>query len=158
MSAIARSAIALALMTGVAGCETARVVGNMFDFSEDDRREAVETAPTAQFAFEVESVAELDDFAESLAGHALRCWVRDDPSYRVAGPVENEGAAAISLIHLGDDPDEPLAVEGLRLDVVELEGALYAIQATGPLATTQFEAQIMRGVEIAAAPGDNRCA
>ncbi|MBX2853418.1 MAG: hypothetical protein KTR21_00425 [Rhodobacteraceae bacterium] len=108
------------------------------------------------FSFSIESELQRADFAENLARHALACWVREDPAYRVGGPTPRGEATLVSLIYVGEaqptataPPDSPLT-EGLRIALSERRAGRYGLDVSGPLASQEFAQRIRQGVALVA--------
>lgn len=121
---------------------------------------SAEEAPAPQapaaFVFEIETPAPRAMFADRVAEHALRCWVRDDPTYRVGGPFNDAGALVVTLMYLGEtEPPQP-ARQALSLSIPPSETGAYAVAARGPLATPEYEARLLEGLTLAGA-GSDRC-
>lgn len=102
-----------------------------------------------------------DIYAERLIGYALRCWVRNDPNYRLSGPAEIRGSYEIGMINVSSpDPEldvrqvadrDLVRVEGLRLIVGPGPEGMHRVDAIGPLAQPQFAAHLAEGVRRAGA-------
>ena len=153
MRRCATTAVLLASALAVSACGA---TGLLEKTTEAATPETANTAASSSFAFDVASDVKRDVFADRLASHALRCWVRDDPTYRVGGPFEEGSNLDVTLIYLGDDPADVQQQEALRLTVPTPKDGVYAVSATGPLATAEHHPRLAQGLELAAA-GAKRC-
>ena len=108
------------------------------------------------FSFSIESELARADFAENLARHALACWVREDPAYRVGGPTPRGEATLVSLIYVGEAqpavaaPSEAPLTEGLRIALSERQAGRFGLDVSGPLASQEFAQRIRQGVALVA--------
>lgn len=148
---------------GLGGCSAASlavVAANMSGkfFSETATAETAKQTRYSDrtFLFDITSETPQDELAENVAAHALRCWVRDDPTYRVNGPFEEEDALDVALIYLGDDPAKPREFEALRLSIPEADEGRYAVAVSGALATEKYRDRLLDGLRKAA-DGSQRC-
>lgn len=114
--------------------------------------------PPDRLSYQVSTDAGLKTYTDRLAAYALKCWVRDDPGYRIGGPVPTEGAYDIYLLVV--DPEAAAeasqaatAVQALRLRVARATDVASSVSviATGPLAKPEYAPRIQEGAVRAGA-------
>lgn len=144
---------------GLSGCSVssmAMMAGGFFNQAASLETTKQNRFTTRTYLFDIASESQQTELAERVAAHALRCWVRDDPTYRVRGPFEEGDALEVALIYLGEDPSSPREFEALRLSIPEAAEDRYAVAVTGALATEKYRARLLEGLKKAAL-GSQRC-
>lgn len=143
--------IFFAATLGVAGCANVdHSMRDFFGYPHTAEQLAVASAWRAEYAagesFEV--------VGERLAAYAQRCWVRDDPLYRVEGPVVDEESSAVTLVHLGEPSSDGDATAALVLKLSAGGANVIEAMGMGPLMTDAYQGTIDGGIRHAIATNE----
>ncbi|MCI4660833.1 MAG: hypothetical protein MRY63_03295 [Neomegalonema sp.] len=139
------AALGLALL--LSGCGVGRW------FASDDPAPASVAEPNRPLQYRIDSAQSRADLAEALAQYALKCWIRRDPTYRIAGPSDEGRLHRLALVRLPLDEDgkpKGPAITALVLKIAQLAPPQYQIDASGPLANPAYAAKIKSGISAAA--------
>lgn len=145
------SFIFFAATFGLAGCANVNdSMRNFLGFPKTAEQIAAASAWRAEYA----AADSFEIVGERLAAYAERCWVRDDPLYRVDGPLLDDASSEVTLVHLGEPSRQDETTAALVLRLSDGGDNVIAAMGYGPLMTDAYRGTIDGGIRHAIATDD----